>query len=158
VTATATATAGSTFAGWSGGGCSGTGTCTVALNADTSVPASFDANPLPPTHVLTVSVAGSGTVTGPGINCPGDCTEAYADQTNVSLTATPAAGFSFAGWSRACAGGGACNLQMSADRSLTATFAQNPPPLPGPPNTKITNSRINQKNRSAKFSFRGLGG
>jgi uncharacterized repeat protein (TIGR01451 family) len=34
VTLTASADAGSTFAGWSDGGCSGTGTCTVTLNAD----------------------------------------------------------------------------------------------------------------------------
>jgi hypothetical protein len=36
------------FAGWSGGGCSGTGSCTVVLNADTTVTAEFDvlaANP-----------------------------------------------------------------------------------------------------------------
>src|SRR6185503_15962589 len=35
VTLTATATAGSVFAGWSGGGCSGTGTCVVSLTAST---------------------------------------------------------------------------------------------------------------------------
>ena len=33
VTLTAAAQAGSQFPGWSGGGCSGTGTCTVTLNA-----------------------------------------------------------------------------------------------------------------------------
>jgi hypothetical protein len=39
---TASADPGSTFAGWSGGGCSGTGSCTVGLFADTSVTARFD--------------------------------------------------------------------------------------------------------------------
>ena len=33
---------GSTFAGWSGGGCTGTGTCTVTLNATTKVTATFN--------------------------------------------------------------------------------------------------------------------
>ena len=33
VTLTATPASGSTFAGWSGGGCSGTGTCTVTLSS-----------------------------------------------------------------------------------------------------------------------------
>jgi hypothetical protein len=34
---------GSTFLGWSGGGCSGTGPCQVTLNADTAVTATFQA-------------------------------------------------------------------------------------------------------------------
>ncbi|HEU5106357.1 MAG TPA: hypothetical protein VFU11_11010 [Solirubrobacterales bacterium] len=36
---------GSTFAGWSGGGCSGTGRCQLAVNADTNVTATFEALP-----------------------------------------------------------------------------------------------------------------
>ena len=39
VTLSATAAAGSEFAGWSGGGCSGTGSCVVTLNASASVTA-----------------------------------------------------------------------------------------------------------------------
>jgi len=42
ITLTATPNAGSKFAGWSGGGCSGTGTCTVTLNANTTVDAKFN--------------------------------------------------------------------------------------------------------------------
>jgi hypothetical protein len=41
VTLTATPEAGSAFAGWSGGGCSGTGLCQVSLNSATSVDAEF---------------------------------------------------------------------------------------------------------------------
>jgi List-Bact-rpt repeat protein len=41
VTLTATASSGSIFAGWSGA-CSGTGSCNVALNANTSVTATFN--------------------------------------------------------------------------------------------------------------------
>lgn len=41
VTLTATPAAGSLFGRWSGGGCSGTGTCTVTLDADTTVTATF---------------------------------------------------------------------------------------------------------------------
>ena len=46
VTLTAYAAGGSTFAGWSGAGCSGTGTCQVTMNAAASTTATFDlANP-----------------------------------------------------------------------------------------------------------------
>lgn len=44
VTLAATPTSSSRFAGWSGGGCSGTGTCTVTMTADQTVTATF----LPP--------------------------------------------------------------------------------------------------------------
>ena len=43
VTLTATPDNGSIFVGWSGGGCSGTGSCVITLNADTSVTATFAA-------------------------------------------------------------------------------------------------------------------
>jgi hypothetical protein len=36
---------GSTFAGWSGGGCSGTGRCQLAVNSDTNVTATFEEQP-----------------------------------------------------------------------------------------------------------------
>jgi len=39
---TATPVAGSTFTGWSGGGCSGTAPCQLALDADTAVTATFE--------------------------------------------------------------------------------------------------------------------
>jgi len=48
VTLNAEPHAGSTFAGWSGGGCSGTGTCRVTTNADTDVTAGFGKVSSPP--------------------------------------------------------------------------------------------------------------
>jgi TolB protein len=47
VTLTAAAGSGSTFEGWSGGGCSGTGTCMLVLNGDVNVTASFAHQPPP---------------------------------------------------------------------------------------------------------------
>src|SRR6185295_8217484 len=41
----------------------------------------------------------------------------------VTLTASAAAGSTFAGWSGACAGTGACQVTMSAAASVTASFA-----------------------------------
>jgi len=43
ITLKAKADTNSTFTGWSGGGCSGTGTCAVIMNADTAVTAAFSA-------------------------------------------------------------------------------------------------------------------
>jgi hypothetical protein len=45
VTLSATPDSSSTFAGFSGGGCAGTGECKVTLNADTTVTATFEAKP-----------------------------------------------------------------------------------------------------------------
>jgi hypothetical protein len=78
---------------------------------------------------LTVSLAGtgSGTVTGVGISCPGACSHGYPVGESVTLTAAPAAGSTFAGWSGAgCGGVGTCHLTMSEDRLVTATFTGSP--------------------------------
>src|SRR5437016_14127428 len=60
VTLTATAAGGSTFAGWSGGGCSGTSPCTVTMTAARSVTATFNVQQF----TLTVNPAGVGRGTG----------------------------------------------------------------------------------------------
>jgi hypothetical protein len=63
VTLTAAPDQGSTFTGWSGGGCSGTGTCTVPMNGDTTVNATFN------TSVAAYTI--SGTVTSEGVGLSG---------------------------------------------------------------------------------------
>ncbi len=60
VTLSAVASAGSVFLGWSGGGCSGTGTCTVPMSANQVVTASFAAPDLTITS-LTVLPASPST-------------------------------------------------------------------------------------------------
>jgi lysophospholipase L1-like esterase len=81
----------------------------------------------PDTFRLTVSRAGtgSGSVTSnpAGIDCGSDCSHDYQAGTSVTLTATPAAGSTFSGWSGDCSGTGSCVVAMSANRSVTATFA-----------------------------------
>jgi|SRR5579884_1030485 len=125
VTLTAAAAAGSTFAGWSGA-CSGTGACTVTMDSAKSVTASFDTIP---NYTLLVARGGtgSGTVTSSpaGIECGASCSNSYPSGTSVTLTATPASGSTFAGWSGACSGTTAtCVLTMSAARAVTATFGE----------------------------------
>jgi hypothetical protein len=80
--------------------------------------------------VLNVSVAGAGTgtVAGTGISCPGTCSQSYLSGTTVGLTATPGAGSAFAGWGGACSGTGTCLVTMSPDQSAVATFTLNPGP------------------------------
>jgi len=50
------------------------------------------------------------------------------------LTATPAAGYQFSGWSGACTGNGACSVLMNASKNVTATFT---PALPTTCDEKI---------------------
>ena len=79
----------------------------------------------PSSYTLTVNKSGQGTVTSTpaGINCGGDCTEAYIPGTSVTLTATPATGYKFDGWSGACAGTGSCTVNMDANKTATAAFS-----------------------------------
>jgi gluconolactonase len=86
--------------------------------------------PVTTRYALTVSKSGtgSGTVTGSGISCGDTCTATYASGTSVTLTAAPADGSTFSGWSGACTGTGTCTVAMTAARAVTAAFAAAPPP------------------------------
>lgn len=79
------------------------------------------------TQTLTAATAGSGSGTvsssPAGINCGSTCSSAYASGTGVTLTATPASGSVFSGWSGACSGTAACSVTMGQARSVTATFS-----------------------------------
>jgi hypothetical protein len=93
------------------------------------IPTSILTSPcvIPPTFVLTVSRpgAGNGKVTSSpaGINCGADCSESYTSGTNVTLTAIPAAGFSFISWGGACSGTNTtCTVSMSKNQNVNATF------------------------------------
>lgn len=123
VTLTATPQAGSTFTGWSGGGCSGTGTCKLTVTADTTVTPTFAAAS---SYALTVSKSGNGSgsvASSPsGINCGPACSHHYPGGTSVTLTAFAASGSNFAGWSGACTGTAACTVTMSVAHSVVASF------------------------------------
>ena len=122
VTLTATPAPGSTVEGWTGGGCSGTGPCTLTVTANTTVFARFGIT----RFTLSVNREGSGTVTSnpAGINCGNTCSAAYNSGTQVTLTATPDFLFAFVGWSGGgCSGTGACTVTMTANTTVTARFA-----------------------------------
>ncbi|HET7788582.1 MAG TPA: hypothetical protein VFL36_21590 [Myxococcales bacterium] len=115
-----------TFSGWSGP-CSGVASCDLAVNGSVTVGASFAGRqePPPPKRTLTVSIAGAGSVRSdpPGIDCAQGCAAEFADQTPVTLTAAPAPGWAFAGFSGSCSGG-ACAFAIAGDAQVTATFTQ----------------------------------
>ena len=121
VTLTATPATGSTFTGWSGD-CAGTGSCTVSMTQARSVTATFTLQTFPLS--VTKAGTGSGTVTStpPGIDCGATCTASFPHGTTVTLTASPAAGSTFTGWSGDCTGTGACTVSIILARSVTATF------------------------------------
>ncbi|WP_049818887.1 InlB B-repeat-containing protein [Geotalea uraniireducens] len=80
----------------------------------------------------TGSGTGSGTVATPGcgFGTSGGCAASDAD--TVTLTATPANGSTFSGWSggtgsaSACSGNGSCTFAAGQDSSVAATFTLNP--------------------------------
>ena len=135
VTLSAAAEAGSTFAGWSGGGCSGTGTCTVSVDSAITVTATFH-GATTPTYTLTVSRAGSGsgsvTSSPAGIACGTTCSYGYAGGTAVTLSAVAAPDSTFAGWSGGCSGTGACTVVTTGDASVSAMFDLNATAKPKP--------------------------
>ncbi len=77
---------------------------------------------------LTVSVNGNGAVTSTDgfINCPGTCSHSYLQNTQVTLNATPATGWAFSGWAGACSGTGSCQVTMTQNINVSATFYQLP--------------------------------
>ena len=200
VTLTATPAASSTFSGWSGA-CTGTGSCSVTMDAAKSVTAnfavktytvtpsagangaispstaqtvnhnattSFTVTPVAGYRIvsvtgcggtlngstyttgpvtanctvsasfvdatagsLTVSRSGNGTVTSTpaGIDCGQICSNTYTGGTSVTLTAVPAAGWNFSGWSGACTGTGTCTVIVNGPTAVTAMFRDGEPPV-----------------------------
>ena len=125
VTLTETPGAGYSFSTWGGAGasCGSATTCKVVMTASENVTATFAIN----TYALTQTVVGGGSVSSSpaGISCPSACSANFAYNTNVILTPTPNAGYSFSSWSGACSGSGGCTVSMTAAQSVTATFTLN---------------------------------
>ena len=86
----------------------------------------------PPNYTLTTSVspAGGGTVSAPGISCPGDCSQDFTYGEWVTIIATPADGYSFGAWTDACAGQTttSCSVLMDGDKNTGVDFSALPPP------------------------------
>jgi len=123
VTLSAGADANAAFTGWAGA-CTGTGPCTVTMDAAKNVTAFFTRQQ----YLLAVSKngTGSGTITSSpaGISCGAACNSMYDGGTSVTLSASPDGNSSFAGWSGACTGTGICVVTMDALKNVVATFTK----------------------------------
>jgi hypothetical protein len=82
---------------------------------------------VPVTYTLTTAVIGSGSIVASpaGAGCPGACAGTYDENTEVTLTAVPAPGWRFTGWTGDVCDGTTdpCSVFMDSDYSQTATFA-----------------------------------
>jgi hypothetical protein len=123
VTLTAEADANSRFTGWSGEGCSGTGTCQVTMDAAKNVTADFVRR-----YTLTLRVIGFGTVidTPNGIDCSEEeCTYEFDDGDIITMTAIPDEGSEFHDWSGGgCSGIGECVVTIDDDLLIIAFFLE----------------------------------
>jgi List-Bact-rpt repeat protein len=135
VTLNATPGDGATFAGW-GGSCSGTGACTVTMNAATSVIATFNLAPTttsppppppPPPGAVKFTVqkvgSGSGYVGGAGgIDCGPSCSVDVQPGAVMAVVASAAAGSRFVTWSGDCGTSPACSVTVTAATTISARF------------------------------------
>jgi uncharacterized repeat protein (TIGR02543 family) len=94
-------------------------------------------DPRPGSVLLSVQISpnGGGWVrsTPYRIDCPTACERSFARDSTVTLVATPTGGFTFEGWSGACAGTGPCTLTMDDAKSVTARFSGTFGPTPPTP-------------------------
>lgn len=127
---TATAARGYSFVSW-GGACAGSATtCSLDMTADRAVTATFAIQSY--SLAVTKSVAAGGTVSAsaaiPPLSCGPSCastSQVYAYNTTVSLTATAASGYTFAGWGGDCSSYGTastCSLAVDSAKTVSATF------------------------------------
>ena len=111
VTLTARPGYGYGFSGWDGD-CSGSGPCVVTMDDDKTVTANFVKQ-----FVLTVVASPS---TGGEVSPKG--TTQHTEGNEVMVTAAPAEGYGFSGWSGACSGTDACVVIMDGYKTVTANF------------------------------------
>jgi phospholipase C len=73
---------------------------------------------------VALAGGGTGTVTSnlSGISCPSTCTANFQNTQTVALSAAPAQGFTFVGWSGSCSGTSTTCSVTPGNSTVTATF------------------------------------
>jgi sugar lactone lactonase YvrE len=130
VTLSASPAPGYAHHGWTGGGCGSTSLCTFTMNSSLTVNAIFVQ-----TFTLTV-VSSNGTVTSSpgGISCGSTCSANYGSGTVVTLSASPASGYTHTGWTGAgCGNTSQCAVTISANTTVTAVYTASGRPPSDPP-------------------------
>jgi uncharacterized repeat protein (TIGR02543 family) len=124
VSLAATTANGSTFAGW-GGACAGIGACTVNMDGDRTVTATFN----PPLNASRLTIqkigTGSGRITSEpnGIDCGSRCVALFETGSTVRLRVNPDTGSNFTGWRTGpCMLGVPCFVTMDTDQTIIASF------------------------------------
>jgi gliding motility-associated-like protein/uncharacterized repeat protein (TIGR02543 family) len=117
-TLTATPAAGYTFTGWSGDATGTASSITVTMDGDKNVTANFQEQSGTTKYTLAIATSPSdgGSVSGAG---------SYDAGSVVTLAATPAAGYTFTGWSGDVSGTDASvSVTMDGNKNVTANFQQ----------------------------------
>ncbi|WP_333820814.1 InlB B-repeat-containing protein [Ohtaekwangia sp.] len=117
VTLTATPSPGYTFTGWSGDATGSASSITVAMDGNKNVTANFQKQPDAIKYTLTATASPSegGSVSGAG---------SYDAGSQAALTATPAAGYTFTGWSGDVTGTEtSVTVTMNSNKTVTANFS-----------------------------------
>lgn len=95
-------------------------------------------------YALNLTMTGTGTVASSpsGVSCSATCSNTLTRGATYTLTATPAAGYTFTGWGGACSGTSTCSVTMSSAQSVTATFTSSTAPInqvvTAPPSSNLT--------------------
>lgn len=117
VSLSATAGSGSTFNGWSGGGCSGTGLCTATMNANNTVTANFNTSAVK--YLITASAGAGGAISPAG-------TSSVGAGGSMKFSITPATGYRIVGVTVDGKNIGAVSsytfTNVSANHKIAATF------------------------------------
>ena len=99
-------------------------------------------------YMLTISATNGSVSSNPnGISCGSDCSENFAQNTSVALTATADTGYTFNNWLGSCSGSSnPLTVAMSSNKSCTANFVLNytAPPI-------ITKFTIRQGSKNGRL-------